>query len=275
MIRKQNYLRNIMKKITFPTKIVLIVILLFFFLNIFEFKINLIILLFSLLIINILYYNQKIRMIEYKMKSQSSHCNNDDIVENFEYNVVENEKKYTETNPYCKPFTARINYHCKSKDNNTTINNLNNNIIKHLREDIDKGETTYFQENIKKNKYGNPQFYTKTSNQSLVGAPNPKTFVPPIIAPRSTDLEYWRMNDQLNIEIINDDKERYEFESGYDVTFQPDTNYSNAPTKSNSCPYKRLKKNKTMQPNYSFSKDMNNNGDDDRYNIIENFCFKT
>ena len=275
MIRKQNYLRNIMKKITFPTKIVLIVILLFFFLNIFEFKINLIILLFSLLIINILYYNQKIRMIEYKMKSQSSHCNNDDIVENFEYNVVENEKKYTETNPYCKPFTARINYHCKSKDNNTTINNLNNNIIKHLREDIDKGETTYFQENIKKNKYGNPQFYTKTSNQSLVGAPNPKTFVPPIIAPRSTDLEYWRMNDQLNIEIINDDKERYEFESGYDVTFQQDTNYSNAPTKSNSCPYKRLKKNKTMQPNYSFSKDMNNNGDDDRYNIIENFPYET
>ena len=82
MIRKQNYLensKNILRNITFSTKIILVLILMLFFLDIFDFKINLIILLFSLLIINILYYNQKIRMIEYKTQSPNSNT-----VENFE-----------------------------------------------------------------------------------------------------------------------------------------------------------------------------------------------
>ena len=269
--KKQNYLensKNILKNITFSTKIILVLISMLFFLDIFDFKINLIILLFSLLIINILYYNQKIRMIEYKNQLPNSNIRN--TVENFEYNVVENEKKYNENNPSCKPYSARINYHCKSKDTTNKVNYLNDNILKNLKEDLSSSETsTYFYENLKKKKYGNTNFYTKTANQSLVGAANPKTLIPPIMAPRIADLEYWRMNDELTPEIINDEKERYELESGYDVIYKPSENNYFAP-KSNLGPYKRRKKAKTNQPNYSFEKNT-----DGTYDSIENFPYET
>ena len=98
MKRTQNYFENatkiLMNDITFSTKIILVLIFMLFFLDIFDFKINLIILLFSLLIINILYYNQKIRMIEYNTQLPNSNKNKNNVIENFEYNVVENEKKY-------------------------------------------------------------------------------------------------------------------------------------------------------------------------------------
>jgi len=278
MRRKKNYLeksKKILNSISFSTKIVLALIFMLFFLDIFDFKINLIILLFSLLIINILYYNQKIRMIEYNTtqshNNNSNMVNNNDTVENFEFNVVENEKKYSETNPYCKPYSARINYHCKSKDTTNRVNYLNDQILKNLRSDLSSGDTSsmYFHENLKKKKYGNTNFYSKTANQTLLGGPNPKTLIPPIMAPRMTDLEYWRMNDELTPEIINDEKERYEFESGYDVTYQPHENYS-APPKSNLVPYKRRKKAKTNQPNYSFEKNV-----DGTYDSIENFPYET
>lgn len=270
MRKRKNYLENprkILNKITSSTKIVLAAIFMLFFLDIFDFKINLIILLFSLLIINILYYNQKIRMIEYNTRTMNS----DDInsVENFEFNVIENEKKYGETNPYCKPYSARINYHCKSNEHTTPVNSNNNQILKHLKDDLNSGETTYFQENIKKKKYGNTNFYTKTSNQSLVGAPNPKTLVPPIMAPRMTDMEYWRFNDELNISVMNDDKERYEYESGYNVAYKPPSENFAVP-KCSLGPYKRRKKAKTNQPNLYFEKDI-----DGTFNTIENFPYET
>ena len=96
-------------------------------------------------------------MIEYKTQSPNSNT-----IENFEFNVVENEKKYSETNPYCKPHSARINYHCKSKDTTNRVNYLNDNILKHLKEDMSSSETsTYFHENLKKKKYGNRDFFIK------------------------------------------------------------------------------------------------------------------
>ena len=272
MKRTQNYFENatkiLMNDITFSTKIILVLIFMLFFLDIFDFKINLIILLFSLLIINILYYNQKIRMIEYNTQLPNSNKNKNNVIENFEYNVVENEKKYDETNPYCKPYTARINYHCKSKDHTSHVNYNNDQILQHLKDDINSETSTYFQDNIKKKKYGNSNFYKKTSNQSLVGAPNPKTLVPPIMAPRIAEWEYWRLNDELTPEIINDEKERYDYESGYNVVYKPSENHF--VPKSNLCPYKRRKKAKTNQPNYSFRQ--NNDG---TYNSIENFPYET
>ena len=199
-------------------------------------------------------------------QSQNSN-NNNNTVEHFEFNVVENEKKNSENSAYNKPHSARINYHCKSKDTTNRVNYLNDQILKNLRTDLSSNESIYFHENLKKKKYGNTNFYTKTSNQSLLGGPNPKTLIPPIMAPRMADLEYWRVNDELTPEVINDEKERYEFESGYDVTYQPFQNYS-AP-KSNLCPYKRRKKAKTSQPNYSFEKNA-----DGTYDSIENFPYE-
>ena len=74
MKRKQNYFENarkILNDVTFSTKIILVLIFMLFFLDIFDFKINLIILLFSLLIINILYYiedlsNKEVILVPYK-----------------------------------------------------------------------------------------------------------------------------------------------------------------------------------------------------------------
>ena len=264
---RQNYLRNIMNKTTLVTKLFVIVVIMLFFLDIFDFKTNLIISLFSLLIIIILYYNQKIRMIQYKNNTEKFRpSGKENIIENFEFTVTENENKH---NPKCDKFSARINYHCKSPDFRPYINTTSDDVSRHLKEDIKNGETLYFTENLKKNKYGNTNFLRKTENQRLVGAPNPKTLVQPIITPPIAELSYWRMQDELTPEIINETKQRYEFESGYDVTYEPeDIQYK--VQKSNMAPYKRLKNQKTKYPNRYFEKDSENN-----YNFVENFPYET
>ena len=203
-------------------------------------------------------------MIEYK--TTKKYEDEERIIENFEYNVVENEKTY---NPKCNTLPARINYHCLSKDQKPYIRTISEDVADHIKEDINDGETLYFTENIRKQKYGNTNFFRKSSNQSLVGPPNPKTLVPPLITPPIADLAYWRRNQDLTPEVINDDKERYEYESGYNVTYVPkDINYK-VPT-SNIGSYKRLKKEKTNHPNRYFKKDNENN-----FSLIENFPYET
>jgi hypothetical protein len=44
---------------------------------------------------------------------------------------------------------------------------------------------------------------TKSSNQRLVGPPNPKTLEAPIITPRSHDLEHWKTNNLVVPSMIN------------------------------------------------------------------------
>jgi len=263
---KQNYLVNIMNKTTFTTKLFVIVVILLFFLDIFDFKTNLIISLITLLIIIILYYNQKIRMIQYNNEMKPIEMKDRDVIENFEFNVVENEKK---KNFHCDKFAAKVNYHCLSKDSNPYIRATSEDVADHIREDIKKGETLYFTDNLTKNKQGNSNFLRKSSNQSLVGPPNPKTLVPPLITPPIAEFSYWRRNQELTPEVINDEKERYEYESGYNVTYVPDDVHYKV-HKSNAGPYKRIKKAKTNHPNRYFEKDRENN-----YSLIENFPYET
>lgn len=272
--KRTDYLRKLNRNtdnLLISGQIWLMFIVLLFFLNIIDIKSTLIFLLFSLLIIIILFYNQKIKMIKYNLSNNKNYeryneSDNEDIVENFEFNVVETEKINEKENNHCEPFSARINYHCLSKDRTSPYDN---STLVHLTEDIKKNEKIYNYDKIKQQKLGNPNFLTKTSNQSLVGPANPKTMVPPIIAPRIADLEYWRMNDKLRPEIVNVVKDRYENESGYNVSYSPEEYTYKEPVEY-SCSRKKKKNRKTNQPNMTFSKDVDTN----KYSIIENFPYE-
>lgn len=58
-------------------------------------------------------------------------------------------------------------------------------------------------------------------NQLLVGGPNPKTRIPPLIAPRSHDLEQWRENDLVVHSGINSQTNFDVARSGYDCGVLP------------------------------------------------------
>jgi len=284
--KKKNYLekKKKMNKIEFYSKIVIFLILLLFFFNIFDFKTNLIILLFSLTIIIILYYNQKIRMIEYKMKnnfqtppSLKHKERKEHFVENFEFNVIENEKLDKENNISCKQSTgARINYHCLSKDSKSPHDPINNSVINNLYEDLATDESVYWNENVFTSikKENNPNFLIKTDNNKLVGAPNPKTLIPPIIAPRSLDLQYWSMTNEFNPEIINHEKKRYDDESGYNVKAENESghiyNSNLTPNDYHLRAAKIKRKSESKQPNYTFKKLSNN-----KYKTMEEFSSDT
>ena len=55
-------------------------------------------------------------------------------------------------------------------------------------------------------------------NQRLVGPPNPKTRIAPIIIAPSHDLEYWRANNLINHSHINLLSEQDVYQSGYEVS---------------------------------------------------------
>lgn len=52
-------------------------------------------------------------------------------------------------------------------------------------------------------------------NQYLVGCPNPKTLVPPIIAPPSHDLAYWKASDLTTHSRVNDQTSYDAYSAGY------------------------------------------------------------
>jgi hypothetical protein len=57
-----------------------------------------------------------------------------------------------------------------------------------------------------------------SKNQSLLGPPNPKTLVPPILPPTPFDLDAWRSSDLTIHSGINDDSNFDMTASGYNVT---------------------------------------------------------
>ena len=67
----------------------------------------------------------------------------------------------------------------------------------------------------------------KSANQSMAGAANPKTTSAPILAPRSHDLDVWKVNDFVVHSHINDSTNFDQARAGY--------NYGLLPTKCKSC----------------------------------------
>lgn len=105
-------------------------------------------------------------------------------------------------------------------------------------------------------------------NQKLVGAPNPKTLIPPVIVPPIADLSYWKTNNLITHSSINDMKQIDTYQSGYQVTTCcGDGNICDAPpTKKCNTGYKS---NKGYNRYSKMSNENNNN------NNIENKLFGT
>lgn len=55
-------------------------------------------------------------------------------------------------------------------------------------------------------------------NQKLVGPPNPKTLIPPVIIPPSHDLSYWKANNLVTHSSVNDQLQIDNYKSGYQVS---------------------------------------------------------
>lgn len=57
-----------------------------------------------------------------------------------------------------------------------------------------------------------------SNNYKIVGGPNPKTLVRPVIVPRIADLSYWKSNNLITHSAINANKNIDVFQSGYEVS---------------------------------------------------------
>lgn len=64
----------------------------------------------------------------------------------------------------------------------------------------------------------NPTPSYKSLNQSLVGPPNPKTLIKPIVVPPLADLSYWKANNMAVKAQINEQVQIDNYLSGYDVS---------------------------------------------------------
>ena len=58
----------------------------------------------------------------------------------------------------------------------------------------------------------------KGLNESLHGAVNPKTLIPPVVVPPVADLEYWRTNNLITHSHVNELKQIDDYLSGYQVS---------------------------------------------------------
>jgi len=194
------------------TIVIIFLFLIFSFFGIFNMKILIFCLFFSIIIINILYYKQKNKMI----------CNNKKIIENFDnstsasnYNCsLDNSTNFRTSSGLCKdpPYNVRINYNCQKPANiQRTFFDKENSCYNNNKVNVNSGEY-------------NSNFKQKTDNQNLVGKPNPKTLIPPIFVAPASDIDYWRNKDSLTLSVINSKKERYNEDSGYNTVDLP-TNY--------------------------------------------------
>lgn len=57
-----------------------------------------------------------------------------------------------------------------------------------------------------------------SQNQRLVGPPNPKTKIAPVVVPPSADLSYWKTNNLVTHSGINEQTQIDNYQSGYQVT---------------------------------------------------------
>lgn len=207
------------------TRLLFYTVILLLLFQIFNPELIIIYFLTALLIIIMVYYKEKEKM------QRKNYKNNNNITENFEINYsITSPKQQTLLD--CSTQKARINYNCKKNDDNTFV--LQKKMIK---ENIKQNDYT------KKNNYNTPEYnknFSKfTDNQCLVGGPNPKTLVPPIIAPPLASLEDWKNDDSYGISIVNEKKNSYSKESGYEVNDNCE-NYS-IPRKPYYCAQKKNK----------------------------------
>jgi len=172
------------------------------------------------MIIILFYYKEKEKMPVRKNQSL--------IKENFQIS-------YKNSSPTtCEKQSPRITYNCQSKTPSGDSNRvyIHNKIVENVESNKNNMKIDFNTAQF------NPNFKRKTDNQNLVGGPNPKTLVAPVIAPPLASLENWKNDDEYNISTLNVTKPRFEDESGYTVSENKCFSTSRVPP-SYSCGYQR------------------------------------
>ena len=201
---------TIESKMNSITRFVIFVFIVLVFLEIFNMKNNILFLVLSLFIIIILYYKQKNQMIENFENFNIGGANKNTFVQPVYENTYNNMTDMPKRT--CNTSTSRINYKCARPDDQNVAKITYTNKLSNYN-------------NFNSKDY-NPNFSRPTDNQILVGAPNPKTLVPPVIPVPAMDIDFWRKNNSNTISTINAKKNRYDNDSGYKITADIPMNYS-------------------------------------------------
>lgn len=177
------------------------IILVFIILYFIDYKQSVLFLILSLFFIIILYYLQKSKMT---------------ILEKYEkYNI--NNKDMSNTNN--TNMNERNRYIYQSQK-------LYNNFLSEPRYTQEKFPSYYNQQYEKPVEIKPEQSY-HSYNQEIVGGPNPKTKIRPVVAPPSHAWEYWKENDLVFPSGINDRSVQDYYNSGYYVDQPISKNYKN------------------------------------------------
>jgi len=116
-------------------------------------------------------------------------------------------KKQVYKNPL--PTSPNLDYIYKTEK-------LYNDFVNKDRYTIDKFPS-YYNQQIEKEIIIEPDQSFISSNQNLVGGANPKTKIRPVVAPPSHDWEYWRANDFVFPNSMNERSVQDYYSSGYYV----------------------------------------------------------
>ena len=165
----------------------LIIFLFILFLLIFDLKISLFFLLISLLIILIFYYIMKNKKMSNKKNTRENY--------NYQTNLSAGKNGYS----------------------NKHRGIITTNPITHTENLIFENPTAFrFCNDEVKSEFNDTQYMS--INQKLVGQANPKTLIPPVIAPPSHDLSYWKANNLITHSNINEQSQYDVYQSGYQVS---------------------------------------------------------
>lgn len=159
-----------------------LVIIIFFILFFFGFNQSLLFLLLSLLFIIILYYIQKKHMDR----------------ENFKQTNINRPLNTQNLHTYPTPVNL-------AKSQSTTLQTSKRFCNDSIPLEGSQGGA-----------FNNPNF--TSISQKLVGKPNPKTLIPPVVAPPITELEYWRTNNLVTHSAVNEQSNIDVYKSGYQIT---------------------------------------------------------
>jgi hypothetical protein len=160
-----------------------LVVIIFFILIFFGFKQSLLFLLLSLLFIIILYYIQKNHMDH----------------ENFKQTTLDGRPKPSQN---FHKFPTPVN-----------LGKSQSTVLKTSRRFCNDAVPL---EGSEGGAFNNPNF--TSVSQKLVGGPNPKTLIPPIVAPPLADLEYWRSNNLVTHSAVNEESNIDVYNSGYQIS---------------------------------------------------------
>jgi hypothetical protein len=90
------------------------------------------------------------------------------------------------------------------------------NITKSGNIKVDNSTSYRFCEDDVLLQYNDPKY--TSINQRLSGPPNPKTLIPPVIAPPSHSLDYWKANNLVYHSAINEESQQEAYQSGFQVS---------------------------------------------------------